>query len=123
MMNRLRAALAAFGICAFSAIEHHHGPTVVLPSGGSLMGVLPEIRILTTAVHLEPGDRLLFYTDGATEARNGRRFLGTEGLIDILDRGPGGAREAGEWIESAVLDWSGGRLQDDMALLVVQARQ
>ena len=102
-------------------LQRRDGAIECLAAGGSLLGVLPEVHIVTTGVRLRPGDRLVLYTDGASEARREGRMLGTEGLVRILQDGPEGAAEAGRWLESQVLEWSGGRLQDDTALLVLQA--
>jgi sigma-B regulation protein RsbU (phosphoserine phosphatase) len=38
-------------------------------TGGTLIGVLPEARIVTRTVPLAPGDTLVLYSDGLTEAR------------------------------------------------------
>jgi phosphoserine phosphatase RsbU/P len=38
-------------------------------TGGTLVGILPEIKIVTRTVRLAPGDVLILYTDGLTEAR------------------------------------------------------
>lgn len=47
------------------------GTATYLPTpGGQLMGVLPEAFIATTTVRLGPGDTLLLYTDGLTEAHS-----------------------------------------------------
>jgi phosphoserine phosphatase RsbU/P len=43
--------------------------------GGQLVGMLPNARFVTVDVHLAPGDALLLYSDGLTEAR-----------IDVDDR-------------------------------------
>ena len=102
-------------------VQRAGGRVSVLPAGGSLLGILPEVHIVTDRIQLEPGDRMLLYTDGASEARRGGQMLGTEGLVDILRHAPAGAKDAAEWMESRVLDWTGGRLDDDMALLVLQA--
>jgi phosphoserine phosphatase RsbU/P len=48
-------------------------------TGGTLVGILPEIKIVTRTVRLAPGDTLILYTDGLTEARvdaTGQRFGG-----------------------------------------------
>ncbi|MFG1992479.1 PP2C family protein-serine/threonine phosphatase [Actinoplanes sp. NPDC048988] len=50
--------------------------------GGALIGILPTARVATRTVRLDPGDTLLLYSDGLTEARNapdGERF-GDEAL-------------------------------------------
>ncbi|MEZ0110348.1 sigma-B regulation protein RsbU (phosphoserine phosphatase) [Catenulispora sp. EB89] len=47
------------------------GTATYLPTpGGQLIGVLEHVDIATTTVHLGPGDTLLLYTDGLTEAHN-----------------------------------------------------
>jgi sigma-B regulation protein RsbU (phosphoserine phosphatase) len=53
--------------------------------GGQLIGVLPDAHIATTTLRLGPGDTLLLYTDGLTEARtdrSGGRY-GDEALLDF----------------------------------------
>ncbi|MFI2779925.1 PP2C family protein-serine/threonine phosphatase [Streptomyces sp. ALB3] len=45
------------------------GTADFLPTpGGQLIGVLPDARITTTTLRLDPGDTLLLHTDGLTEA-------------------------------------------------------
>jgi phosphoserine phosphatase RsbU/P len=39
--------------------------------GGQLIGALPTARIVSTSLTLRPGDTLVLYTDGLTEARTG----------------------------------------------------
>ena len=103
-------------------LQRAGGEVSALPVGGSLLGVLPEVHVVSTTVHLGPGDRVVLYTDGASEARRDRRMFGIEGLIEALQEGPRDPAELCEWIESKVLDWAGGRIEDDLALLVLQAQ-
>lgn len=57
---------------------------VELP-GGMLVGALSEARFVDTAVHLEPGQALLLYTDGLSEARGADgRQLDIEGVAAFL---------------------------------------
>jgi sigma-B regulation protein RsbU (phosphoserine phosphatase) len=53
--------------------------------GGQLVGVLPEAHFVTTTVRLTPGDTLLLYTDGLTEARIGAsdERYGEQDLLDV----------------------------------------
>lgn len=73
---------------------------------------------------LEPGDRLLLYTDGITEARDaGGEFFGERRLVDLLgraglDRLP--APETLRRLGAAVLAHQGGMLQDDATLMMVE---
>jgi hypothetical protein len=71
---------------------------------------------------LEPGDRLLLYSDGITEARNPQdEFFGERRLIDFteraeLDRLP--APETLRRLNTAILTHQHGHLQDDATLLM-----
>ncbi|HEY9313777.1 PP2C family protein-serine/threonine phosphatase [Williamsia sp.] len=43
----------------------------VSTEGGQLVGILPDPTFVSTRLHLAPGDTLVLYTDGLTEARIG----------------------------------------------------
>ena len=61
----------------------------LLDKGGVVLGLSPETTYDEDAVTLAPGDRLVLYTDGVTEAANTRgEMLGEEGLYACLDRLP-----------------------------------
>lgn len=76
--------------------------------------------------YLEPGDRLLLYTDGITEARDARgRSFGTNRLIDFAERSGADGLPAPETLRRLthdVLEHQGGLLQDDATLLMVDWR-
>lgn len=69
------------------------------------------------AVFLGKGDLILLYTDGLIEARRDNAFFGEKRLLDELEK-PLPLAEIPEHIFKAVTEFSGGRLADDMALLV-----
>ncbi|MEU0557739.1 SpoIIE family protein phosphatase [Dactylosporangium sp. NPDC006015] len=72
---------------------------------------------------LERGDRLLLYTDGATEAvgRDGRVF-GVEGLVELVERDTGElpAPEALRRLCHSALAGYAGTPADDVTLLLVE---
>lgn len=73
---------------------------------------------------LEPGDRLLLYSDGITEARDEHgRFFGEERLVELTERAAAARLSAPETVRrlaAAVLEHQNGRLQDDATLLLVE---
>ncbi|MDQ1673133.1 MAG: hypothetical protein QOC98_1695, partial [Frankiaceae bacterium] len=93
--------------------------TEALPVEGQIVGVLPSVDAPTWETHLAPGDALVLYTDGFTEARRGHELLGEEGLLAALDAVPvgAGADELVKSLVSAVAAF--GKQADDMALLVL----
>ncbi|MGX7827341.1 PP2C family protein-serine/threonine phosphatase [Actinokineospora sp. 24-640] len=74
--------------------------------------------------HLEPGDRLLLYTDGITEARSpSRELFGLDRLVDLTERHESAQLPAPETlrrITHAVLEHQSGTLQDDATLMLVE---
>jgi serine phosphatase RsbU (regulator of sigma subunit) len=73
---------------------------------------------------LEAGDRLVFYTDGITEAANSRgRLLGTNGLVDIASRAMSlDPSEMSDGILDETAKFRFGAPTDDMTVIVVEMK-
>lgn len=90
----------------------------VRPSGGMLVGALPEATFDVCTTTLRPGQILLFYTDGLTEARRGDDAFDDDALIDfVAEHSAGGVSGLMDAIATLVpkLD-----PQDDIAILALQ---
>ncbi|QUS61945.1 SpoIIE family protein phosphatase [Synechocystis sp. PCC 7339] len=66
-------------------VDANHQLKAKLTSTGPAVGMLPDLEFKTGAVILEPGDLLLSYTDGVTEAKSpAGNFFGKEKLLEAL---------------------------------------
>jgi serine phosphatase RsbU (regulator of sigma subunit) len=52
---------------------------------GVLLGVAPGAQYEDTRIELEPGDVIVLYSDGLTEARRGEEEFGSEGVREVLE--------------------------------------
>jgi serine phosphatase RsbU (regulator of sigma subunit) len=90
---------------------------------GSLLGVLDEPDLRDEAVELDPGDSVVFYTDGVTEAGAPLRILEPDALEALVAAGHGLEPAAlAARIERAAAEATGGELRDDIAILVARVR-
>ncbi|MFH9085550.1 PP2C family protein-serine/threonine phosphatase [Streptomyces sp. NPDC017673] len=101
------------------------GTADFLPTpGGLLVGVLPTARFTTATTVLAPGDTLLLYTDGLTEARTGAdrtSLYGDEALLAFTAGHGGKPPHAVIEALTGLLDSFGDGLDDDTALLALGA--
>ena len=84
-------------------VVHPDGTSTILPmTGGIALGVMPGFEFDQDSITLEPGDTLILYTDGVTEAMNeaGEEY-GMERLCEILASAP--SREA-EQVTNAIFE-------------------
>jgi PAS domain S-box-containing protein len=88
---------------------------------GTLLGVLPDVRLSDTAVELGKGDVMVLYTDGVTEARGPDGMLGADELRAVIASCAGlDAKSVAARIESAALEIQEGNPRDDIAILAVR---
>jgi serine phosphatase RsbU (regulator of sigma subunit) len=99
-----------------------HVESVVVP--GTLVGVYPDPSLTEIEVGLAPGDTLLLYTDGVTEAHGSGGFYGPEALEALLASLAGESADViADGILADVTAFGDGHLRDDVAVLVVQVRR
>jgi len=97
------------------------GHVEVLDCAGTLLGVVDELALTDTEVALGPGDALVLYTDGVTEARRGNEHFGEARLLAAVQRLAGRpADEIAGGLDEAVADFRRSA-RDDTAILVIQS--
>lgn len=98
------------------------GTVEPIPCRGPLLGVFDTGAWSTATLRLEPGDLVVAYTDGVTEAQRGDEHFGDDRLVELLRRNAGRpADDVASAIEDAVLRFQSGNARDDIAILVLQA--
>jgi len=100
------------------------GAVTRLSEGGMVLGVFPDATFNQADVSFDPGDRLLFYTDGISEARNAS---GEEFGEERLAQAGAAARTlaAAELNDRLARDlhvFTGGAFDDDATIIVVGRR-
>ena len=92
-------------------------------TGGIALGAVPQFEYEQASVELEPGDTVIFFTDGVTEAINvSDEEFGLEALQALFEDGEiRSAREAAETILQAVRDFAGEAPQfDDLTCMALR---
>src|SRR5690242_19419700 len=92
---------------------------------GTLIGLVPDPDIVDVTLELSPGESLVLYTDGVSEARSHEDGLfGEDRLIELLrESASRDAAEIAEGIEQRVRDFRDQASADDLAVLVMRVRE
>jgi len=94
----------------------------VAPTGG-VAGFMPGLKVTRSSIDVRPGDSVVLYTDGVTEAMDGSdELFGEERLVAQLAAQPGGtAAEAIAGVVGAVRAFVGARAAaDDIAIVAIR---
>ncbi|MCE5200642.1 MAG: PAS domain S-box protein [Armatimonadota bacterium] len=107
-----------------------HPPAIILRADGSTvflsctnlaLGIVGELTYDEYEEQLNPGDKLVLYTDGISEARTDSKMLDLEGIQRTLSgHGDWSAEETAESLITAATQWADGKLKDDAAVVVVE---
>lgn len=109
-------------------VRRANGRVHEVDTHGPLLGIVPDIQLADVRFRLAPGDTLLLYTDGATEAREKlsspeavRPLFGEDALADAL-AGTHGLNAAAtiNRLSSILARHTGGWASDDTALLALR---
>lgn len=104
------------------AVVRHNGEVEFVRMPGMLIGAFSDPTLVEVATGLGAGDAIVLYTDGVTEARAFGEEFGEARLRAVLAESAGmPAQVIAERVAHEVSDFTGGALQDDLAVLVVSA--
>ena len=94
-----------------------------LENGGALLGVFPDWEYEDSTVELDPGDLLMAFTDGITEAMDadGEEF-GVERLIQVARKtGEQSMEDLKAQLLGSVQEFCNFRMRDDATLILIAA--
>lgn len=104
---------------------HADGSFQLLEMGGLLLGMMPGVPYEHDTIHLKPGDRIVMFTDGVTEAMNASGAQYEEPRLEALLKQTltSSAKETTHAIADDVKRFCGTAPQsDDITVVVIRAR-
>lgn len=109
------------------ALGGHPRPVLVSRDGtvrpvgrpGTLLGLFDDVSIEAEIQPLAPGDRLVAYTDGVTEARSGDDFYGDDRVLAAIAAATGASGSIAEALATEALAFQQGHPHDDIAVVEV----
>jgi phosphoserine phosphatase RsbU/P len=108
----------------------HEAPLLVRANGtaefvgqsGTPLGLVNQVTLYTTRLHLAPGDTLLAFTDGVTERRGPEGLYGPHRLITAASTTcPLSPAQLIAAVRTSVQNFSNQKPKDDIALLAIRA--
>jgi PAS domain S-box-containing protein len=97
------------------------GTATEIGGGGRMLGIDASVGAVEARVLLEPGDAVVLYTDGVTDAAAPERILGVQDLCGALASAAGEpADEIAAALERHALLGTSGHARDDIAIVVLR---
>ena len=97
---------------------------LIVPRGGLPLGIDVDTEYFPANFEIQPGDQILFFTDGATEAMDkSRDLLGTRALKKMLQRASGDIESVVRTIVNGIESYRQDTyVRDDMTLLGISRK-
>ncbi len=106
------------GHCPALLLHAASSPDSLCGQGG-VLGVDPEWTYADSTKQLVSGDRLLFFTDGVTEAENQQAVeFGAERIVEVAGPSGSSAAETKRRVMEEVAKFCNGEFRDDVTLVV-----
>jgi phosphoserine phosphatase RsbU/P len=97
------------------------GSIETLGQPGRFLGMTKAPDVSESTAILGPGDLVVLYTDGVTEARTEDAFFGETGIADVLAASAGlTAQAVADAVVAAALTFQHGSVRDDIAVVVLR---
>jgi PAS domain S-box-containing protein len=100
-------------------LRRSSGELELLESRSLPLGALADVEWTAQQARLGIDDLLFLYTDGLIEARQGAEFFGEARLRDLIERERAPVEKLPEIVLQEMLTFSGGNLNDDVAVLAL----
>ena len=101
-------------------LRRRGGSIEMLDVGSVIAGAFADSEYVDAEIEVGEGDLLVLYTDGVTEARRDHDMLGEAGLVEFVEEiGAAPTREVPQALFDRLLDYTGGQLSDDVAIVAV----
>jgi len=131
MFATLFLAIAELGSGELAYVNAGHESPLVLGLTGELsrtlaptgpaVGLVPDSTFETGATVLSPGEKLLAYTDGVTDAKGDAGFFGRDRLLSLTSQPRATAAQLLDAIQTAVVSHTGARERyDDLTMLAMR---
>ena len=104
-------------------LRQSNGTLRTVGKPGSLLGIADVPRLHDVQIYLRPGDTLVLYTDGITEARNGKDLYGEERLAVAVASSFNSAEALTSTVLGEVLEFQTGRPRDDIVIVTIHASE
>jgi sigma-B regulation protein RsbU (phosphoserine phosphatase) len=104
-----------------AAIRRANGRVEFLLAQNPPLGISEDQDFEGGETRIEPGDKVVLYTDGIFEARHQNQLFDLDGIEHVLTQhGKMPPDELTRELINAAQEWSGEKIEDDVAVLVIE---
>ncbi len=121
-LDRMKLLHSNAGHSPLILLKKNTGRVTTIKSKGKILGIFPVTDCEMKEIDIEPGDRIILYTDCVTETRNiSGEYFGDERFHEFIKNNAGKSAELfTQEVETHLAAWSGnnGFFDDDLTIVV-----
>jgi PAS domain S-box-containing protein len=119
--DRSLSGWLALGGHPFPLVKRANGLVERVGTPGMIVGITADFHIENTRLTLQPGEMMLLYSDGISEARHDGVMLGDHGVMKLLSESSATEPDdVVQMLQDAAVRWQDNELLDDLALLAIR---